>query len=306
MKILRLSDNFLLEGFKMSEQRIHVFMPAEDGSYVPVKFTSAEKDLKDDEVVIFLDEEERLIFIWTGADSPVRKKFISSQIARQMRLEKGLTHRISTEDQGNETKKFLDFMDRLKGTEILPSALLEVTPPPGAGDLPESKPMPMATKLAKARQVAKVETRPIEKVTAAPPVPQASPSPPPSPTSASVDTPKITKLKKIKEIYYSVDQSTAVSEAKAKAIFPASDKNLILSAIHASTAAVEGKISLYSVPKTSKSTTCKAETPIFAIYLKPESNAVFELDDIEIPIPAGNSIYYTCPANTFIGLNFES
>jgi hypothetical protein len=282
-------------------------MPAEDGSYVPIKFTSAEKDLKDNEVVIFLDEEERSIFIWTGADSPVRKRFISSQIARQMRLEKGLTHRISTEDQGNETQKFWDFMERLKGTEILPSTLLEVTPPTGVGDLPESKvTTSMATKLAKARQEAKVERKPVVKATVTPPAPQTTPSPPPSPTSASVAAPKVTKIKPIKEIYYSVDQSTEVTPAKAKTLFPASDKNLILSTIHASTAAVEGKISLYCVPKTSKTASCKSEKPIFAIYLKPESSSIFELDDLEIPIPAGNSIYFTCPAKTFIGLNFES
>ena len=32
---------------------------------------------------------------------------------------------------------------------------------------------------------------------------------------------------------------------------------------------------------------------------------IFELDDLEIPIPAGNSIYYTCPSKTFLGINIE-
>ena len=101
----------LLEGIKMSEQQIHVFVPSMDGEYVPVAFTSPEEDMKDSQVLIFVNDEDRQIFIWTGSNSNVRKRFISSQIARQMRMENGLTHRVSTEEQGNETAKFRNFMN---------------------------------------------------------------------------------------------------------------------------------------------------------------------------------------------------
>lgn len=293
----------------MSEQRVHVFMPSEDGEYVPVKFVSPENDLKDDGVLIFLDEDERSIFIWTGSESPVRKRFISSQIARQMRLEKGLTHRISTEDQGNETKKFWSFMERLEGKEIQANALLDISPPPGAADLPPAKPKKVKTRLAKKPDVAKVETLKAisaQKEVVTTPTPQkASIEAPPPPTSTAVTPIELKKIKPIKEMYFFTDQSTAVPVTKAKIFYKAVDRNLTLSTLHISTAATEGKIALYNVPKTTNTTTCKSEKPIFAIYLKPDSSSVLELDDLHIPIPAGNSIYFTCPASTFIGINLS-
>ncbi|MFX0171274.1 MAG: hypothetical protein ACFE9L_05090 [Candidatus Hodarchaeota archaeon] len=294
----------------MSEQRVHVFMPSEDGEYVPIKFVSAENDLKDDQVLIFLDENERSIFIWTGSESPVRKRFISSQIARQMRLEKGLTHRISTEDQGNETDKFLSFIERLKGMEIKPTTLLEVSPPPGAADLPPAKPTKIKKRLVKVPDKEKVETLKAlstQKEVVTTPSPKKVPiKAPPSPTSVAVTAIERKKIKPIKEMYFCTDESTEVSVTKAKILYKAVDQNLTLSTIHISTVATEGKIALYNVPKTSKTTTCKSEKPIFAVYLKPESSSVLELDDLHIPIPAGNSIYFTSPASTFIGINLSN
>ncbi|MFX0051595.1 MAG: hypothetical protein ACFE8U_09925 [Candidatus Hermodarchaeota archaeon] len=293
----------------MSEQRVHVFMPSEDGEYVPVKFVSAENDLKEDQVLIFLDEDERSIFIWTGSESPVRKRFISSQIARQMRLEKGLTHRISTEDQGNETDRFLAFIERLKGMEIKPTALLEVSPPPGAADLPPAEPRKVKKKRVKVPDKEKVETLKaisIQKELVTTPSPKKAPiEAPPSPTSIAVPTTERKKIKPIKEMYFFTDQSTEVPVTKAKILYKAVDENLTLSTLHISTVATEGKIALYKVPKTTKTTICKTEKPIFVVYLKPDSSSVLELDDLHIPIPAGNSIYFTCPASTFIGINLS-
>ncbi|MFX0182188.1 MAG: hypothetical protein ACFE95_03815 [Candidatus Hodarchaeota archaeon] len=293
----------------MSEQRVHVFMPSDDGEYVPIKFVSPENDLKDEEVLIFLDEEERSIFIWTGSESPVRKRFISSQIARQMRLEKGLTHRISTEDQGNETERFWTFMERLEGKEIQATTLLDISPPPGAADLPPAKPKSVKTQPTKKPDLAKVETLKsisAQKDAATTPTPgKASIEAPPPPTSVAITPIEPKKIKPIKEMYFFTDQSSAVPETKVKILYKAIDRNLTLHTLHISTAATEGKIALYNVPKTTKTTTCKSEKPIFAIYLKPDSNSVLELDDLHIPIPAGNSIYFSCPASTFIGINLS-
>ncbi|MFX0212013.1 MAG: hypothetical protein ACFFDT_38920, partial [Candidatus Hodarchaeota archaeon] len=128
---------------------------------------------------------------------------------------------------------------------------------------------------------------------------------PPSPTSVAVTAIEQKKIKPIKEMYFFVDQSTEVPETKAKILYKAVDQNLTLSTLHISTAATEGKIALYNVPKTTKTTTCKSEKPMFAVYLKPDSSSVLELDDLHIPVPAGNSIYFTCPASTFIGINLS-
>jgi hypothetical protein len=278
----------------MSEQTIHAFVPSMDGEYIPIKFTSPEKDLKKTEVIIFLDEESRQIFIWTGSESSVRKRFISSQIARQMRLERGMTHRISTEDQGNETRKFLEFIEGLAGTEIAASALLEVSPPTISTDLPEPQPREIITHPTTLKKVVEVKKTTSTKV--------ISPKPPES----KVKPPPVSLVPEEYEVEYFCEEVTsAVPETKAKLLFEAVTKELILTTLHISTAATEGRIALYSFPKKDKITTCKSKKPIFVVYLQ-EGSPILELDDLYIPIPSGNSIYFTCPAKTFISINIES
>jgi len=282
----------------MDEPRIHVFMPSMDGEYVPVTFSSPEQDMKDTEVLIFLDEETRHIYIWTGENSSVRKRFISSQIARQMRLEKGMTHKVSTEDQGNETSHFKEFMTRLEGKTIAADTLMEVTPAVAAStaDVETVFVKPVAAPSKKSE----VKTTKPTKVEKTVPITTA-PSPPPK-----KEEPKETKkIKELSQVYFANDTKTEVLATKAKILFPAGKTEATLVALHASSAATQGKIALYLVKKKTKITSIKTEQPIFAMYLKPNSGSVFELDDLEIPIPAGNSIYYTCPGKTFIGINIE-
>ncbi len=280
----------------MDEPSIHVFMPSMDGEYVPVSFSSPEQDMKDTEVLIFLDEETRHIYIWTGENSSVRKRFISSQIARQMRLEKGMTHRISTEDQGNETSHFNEFIEKLAGKPTITSTLMEVTPAVAAStvdiETPEVKSVPAPSKKS---DVKTIKPTKVEKTKTTITVP----SPPPKQEKETK------KIEEPSQEYFATNEKTDVLASKAKILFPAGKTETALVALHASSAATEGKIALYLLKKKTNITSIKTEKPIFVIYLKPSSASVLELDDLEIPIPAGNSIYYTCPGKTFIGINIE-
>lgn len=281
----------------MSEQQVHVFIPSMDGEYVPVTFTSPDEDLKDSEVLIFVNDEDRQIFIWTGSDSSVRKRFISSQIARQMRMEKGLTHRISTEEQGNETAKFWNFMDSLGGKKIQPKKLLEVSPPSFSIDLPEPEPAQVITHPSTLKKVASSKSKFID----SPKIPAVeAPIPPPTPKTT---TP--VKAKMPEKLYFYKEENTTVTETKAKVLFPAAKEDFVISTLHISTAAQGGRIAFYSVPKKSKTASCKTERPILVIYIKPDASSIMVLDNLSIPIPAGNSIYFTCPDKTFIGLNMN-
>jgi len=285
----------------MTESKIHVFTPSMDGEYVPIKFTSRAKDLKDTEVFIFLDEETRHIYIWTGENSSVRKRFISSQIARQMRLEKGMTHRISTEDQGNETAKFQEFMERLEQSPVTISTPLEVTPPIEAASIPETTPTPKTTKPKPTKSVS--ETTKAEKV-----LKPVSPPPPPPSETKKVKADKPIEMKEDEEssiLYFAADESVEVTESKAKLLYSATNNETTLTMLHTSSATSEGKIALFSLKRNTKTATCKTAKPIFVIYLSSRMNSVQALDDLEIPIPAGYSIYYTCPENTFLGINLE-
>ncbi len=285
----------------MTESKIHVYTPSMDGEYVPIKFSSRDEDLKDTEVLIFLDEDTRHIYIWTGENSSVRKRFISSQIARQMRLEKGMTHRISTEDQGNETAKFRDFMMKLEASPATPSALLEVTPPVMAASITETTPPAKSTPPKKAKTT---KDKPkAEKVTK-----PVSPPPPPKTKPKSVKEKPPKAVKQVEDssiLYFAANEDAEVTESNAKLLFPASSDETTLTMLHSSSGAPEGKIALYSLKRATKTATCKTAKPIFVIYISSNMNNVQALDDLEIPIPAGYSIYYTCPGKTFLGINLE-
>ncbi|UCE14525.1 MAG: hypothetical protein JSV04_04940 [Candidatus Heimdallarchaeota archaeon] len=285
----------------MSEQQIHVFVPSMDGEYVPVRFTSPEEDLKDTEVLIFLNEEDRQIFIWTGSNSSVRKRFISSQIARQIRLERGLTHRISTEDQGNETAKFWEFMDKIKDRPIEAKTLFPISPPAISTDLPDPEIKEIVTHPETLKRVTATKTQQ-ESVKASPSI--TPPVAPPVPRKAEVAEER-EEVMEADILYFRKTLTSDVPKTKANLLFQATDQQPTLTTLHISTAATEGKIALYSVPKTSKTTSCKTENPLFVIFLKPDTESIIELDDLNIPISAGHSIYFTCPAKTFIGINLE-
>lgn len=294
----------------MSTQRLFVYSPSLDGEYVPIKF-NPEKDMIESEVLIFLDDEERQIFIWTGSEAPVRKRFISSQIARQMRLEKGMTFRVSTVDEGNETKEFNALIMRIGAEGINPGPLLEVSPPLGAADLPV--PTPDDLKPSKKDRKKKKSKVTKAKTLAALRTPTSSKQAPPSfQTPIISSSPTVSSLASIpsssnsRGFYYSVDQESEVTRDEAKIIFPAESQDVIFTTLLVSTPSESGKIEFFSLAGKSKTIEVeKTEDPFLVIYLTPKARPVYELDDLYIPIPKGNSVYLTCPSQTFIGINLK-
>ncbi|MHA1973518.1 MAG: hypothetical protein ACTSW1_11020, partial [Candidatus Hodarchaeales archaeon] len=249
----------------MEAQRIHVFMPSMDGEYIPVNF-KPKRDLKESEVLIFLDEDNRQIFIWTGSKSNVRKRFISSQIARQMRLEKGMTHRISTEEQGNETQKFWTLINSLGDEEIKASTLLEVTPP--VSDFQTISSEPVKPKPAPKKQTV-TKTSNSTKSTAPPPRPAK--------TEAKIKAIKSITQKKVVEkaveepleeiLYFSEEVKEEVPVTKARLLAKSTGKELIFSNLILSSASTTGKVAFFSLEKSTKTASCKTAKAILVIYL---------------------------------------
>ena len=60
------------------------------------------------QVLIILRRDLKRIFIWKGSASPVKKRFISSQVAITLRDELTENCRIISVDQGDEPQEFLD------------------------------------------------------------------------------------------------------------------------------------------------------------------------------------------------------
>ncbi|MHA1227314.1 MAG: hypothetical protein ACTSPV_11280, partial [Candidatus Hodarchaeales archaeon] len=241
----------------MESQRVHVFMPSMDGEYVPVNF-QPKKDLKESEVLIFLDEDNKQIFIWTGAKSNVRKRFISSQIARQMRLEKGLTHRISTEEQGNETQKFWALINSIGDKEIKASVLLEVTPPVSNFETISSKPVQAKPTPKKTEKVkTKLTTSKLKsptKVTTPPPTPSKTEKTPEKgrqPVKQIITEESV--VAPLEEVFYfSEEVKEEVPLTKAKLLAKSTGKDLIFSNLVLSSASTMGKVVFFSLEKSTK------------------------------------------------------
>ena len=119
---------------------------------------------------------------------------------------------------------------------------------------------------------------------------------------------RIDNMKDLEEIdisYFCEDQTSEIPLKEAKLIYKSAEKPLILTTVVISSEATSGKISLFTLPKKTTIADCTSVKPILVIYLKASMEQTIELDDLYIPIPKENSIYFTSPANTFIGINLE-
>lgn len=72
----------------------------------------AKEHMKPDQVLIFIDDERRRIWIWKGEKAPVRRKFIGARVAQRIRGQRGLTYKIITTEQGQEDKYLLQLVSQ--------------------------------------------------------------------------------------------------------------------------------------------------------------------------------------------------
>lgn len=104
---------------------MQLFDVKENGDLSEIKESVAIKEyLKSDCVFLIVDDDMKRIWIWKGSSAPVRKKFISARAASQLREERGLNYKVSSEDEGDESDSFL------KGIGEPPRPAHEVKAPP--------------------------------------------------------------------------------------------------------------------------------------------------------------------------------
>ncbi|MFX0168799.1 MAG: hypothetical protein ACFE89_05490 [Candidatus Hodarchaeota archaeon] len=93
----------------------------------------AKTHMKADEVLIIIDDDARLIWIWKGSDAPVRRKFIAARRASGIRDQRGLVYKIMSEDEGQEDSTFLEAMGQplsTKPDEVAAAVHQPPSPPP--------------------------------------------------------------------------------------------------------------------------------------------------------------------------------
>jgi hypothetical protein len=109
----------------MAELRIFFAYELEDTGERKECFFSEEnlaQYLNPEQVLVLVRADLRRIFIWKGAKSPVKKRFISSRVARDLQQEFMIDARyhrckIVSVDQGDEVQEFLDAFN-LKSMEV--------------------------------------------------------------------------------------------------------------------------------------------------------------------------------------------
>jgi hypothetical protein len=103
--------------FEKEEKEI--FQISADGSGELEPYSSSSRHLKKDSVYVLLDNTLKKIFLWIGFSADVRSRFIASTAAQRLRETKGLNYRVTTIDQGGETKEFVEAISPLILPEIL-------------------------------------------------------------------------------------------------------------------------------------------------------------------------------------------
>ncbi|MBY9019322.1 MAG: hypothetical protein KGD66_10880 [Candidatus Lokiarchaeota archaeon] len=98
-----------------------------DRNKLDIKQEELQNSLNPEAVTIIVREDLRRIFIWKGAKSSVRKRFISSRVAQQLQkelIDDSRYHRckIVSIDQGDELQEFLNAfkLESMEVTERLP------------------------------------------------------------------------------------------------------------------------------------------------------------------------------------------
>ena len=98
--------------------RLVAYSVSSDGHWDPVAFSP--KELKPKAVFILVDDENRKIFIWIGKGSAVKTRFISSTAATEIRRLYGLTYRVQTVDQGEESSEFRECIKSIPKKGLVP------------------------------------------------------------------------------------------------------------------------------------------------------------------------------------------
>ena len=149
----------------------------EDGTLSEIKLSKSE--LKPDRVIIIVDDTNERIYIWQGASANVRKKFIASRQALNIRARKGMNYRVYPISQGDESVEFMQLVEG-KISAVSPPSSPKAKPvvPPPSHETPTLKEKPRS-----APTPAKPVTISRQPIPEKKPISSEAKVPPPTPTA---------------------------------------------------------------------------------------------------------------------------
>ncbi|MHA1506128.1 MAG: hypothetical protein ACTSR0_02925 [Candidatus Asgardarchaeia archaeon] len=101
---------------------------------------AGKNELKDDRVLLVVDEGSNKIYIWKGKNSLTRKRFIGARQAQNLRMTYGMNYRVVSIEENDEPIEFLALFDRSirEKKEVLKKTLTESE----TGKLQKTEPFP--------------------------------------------------------------------------------------------------------------------------------------------------------------------
>ena len=138
--------------------RLQVYDVVETGELMELAVKGELKtELNTERVLIIVDDEDRKIWLWKGAEAGVRKKFIAARQGQSVRSQRGLVYKVLSIDGGEEPDSFLALLGvkpkpaapkKEVAVQVeLPDKTIEITPdePPPEPVTPKPKPTPIKT-----------------------------------------------------------------------------------------------------------------------------------------------------------------
>lgn len=140
-------------------------------------------ELRTDRVLIVVDDDEKKIWLWKGANASVRKKFIAARQAQSVRGQRGLVYRVVPTDEGEERDDLLAALGLKAPTpKPKPQVAVEV-------QLPDRTIAIDTTTLPTDTTASAPQPTPSRPEPARPSQPSRSPSAPAAPSTVQVTTP---------------------------------------------------------------------------------------------------------------------
>ncbi|MHA1379589.1 MAG: hypothetical protein ACTSRG_14545 [Candidatus Helarchaeota archaeon] len=93
--------------------------------------------LLNDSVLLIIDDDTRLIWLWKGNSCSVAKKFIGARISQEVRGARGLTYKVIPVDQDEEPDEFKLIYD----AELAETPQEKARPPIAEGEIEEAGPI---------------------------------------------------------------------------------------------------------------------------------------------------------------------
>ncbi len=137
----------------MLSARLQVYDVVETGELMELTIPGELKtELNSGRVLIIVDDDDRKIWLWKGAEAGVRKKFIAARQGQAVRSQRGLVYKVLSIDGGEEPDAFLSLLGVKPRTPApkkevavqvdLPDKTIEITPdePPAKSVAPTPKP----------------------------------------------------------------------------------------------------------------------------------------------------------------------